>query len=174
MNKVLGKIAGKVLLAPLVKGNLKKICELYGISRLEQEREFFKDEFEFYRLVRAGPLGLREEFPKADADALQKLVSIVEREGMLAVEVGSWTGDVHLGSCQSRGAAQWERLRCRPLDRQQKRRASRIGGKNNRCLLNFQAKYDSTRSLGYCLPCGHVFGDGFPNIRRRNSGFGFH
>jgi len=92
MNKVLRKIAKKMLLIPKVREGFEKVYEFYGISRSELESDFFKEDFEFYKLLRDGPRGLKGEFPERDAKALEKLVKMVIKEKIMIVEVGSWTG----------------------------------------------------------------------------------
>ncbi len=64
------KIARKVVLAPIVKANFGKICQLYAMPRLD----------------------IMETFSEGDTKALEQLVRMVPRQNVKIVEIGSWKG----------------------------------------------------------------------------------
>lgn len=92
MNKVLRKIAEKVLLMPKVKSQVDKILLFYCRSDFSNVREDSKL-YEIVRTVNKEHLDIAEfVVPGADVKAVEKLVRMVLREKIMIVEVGSWKG----------------------------------------------------------------------------------
>lgn len=92
MNRVLRKIAKKVLLTPKVKKSFERISIFYAFLRFREGLDAFKGESEFYAILEGGPLDIRECVSEGPAKALEKLVEMVHKEKMMIVEVGSWKG----------------------------------------------------------------------------------
>jgi predicted O-methyltransferase YrrM len=92
LNKVLRNMVKKVLLIPIVKRNLEKVCDFYLMTRPEQLRlrEAFIERYA--RALESGQPDFDEAFLGGDAKALEKLVNMVIRDKVTVLEVGSWKG----------------------------------------------------------------------------------
>jgi len=97
MNKVLRRIARKVLLIPIVKRYLEEICEFYAMpqlaaiqKRLDMTEAFIKSRAK--ALENQSELDLEEALSVGDVKALEKLVAMVIKDKIMIVEVGSWKG----------------------------------------------------------------------------------
>lgn len=97
MNKILRKIGKKVLLIPIAKRSLEKICQFYVAPRLLEIKQrldlteaFIKSRAE--ALKNEGQPDLGEAFSGGDSEALEELVQKVLKKNTMIVEIGSWKG----------------------------------------------------------------------------------
>lgn len=96
MNKVLTKIAKKVLTMPKVMQYFKMIRTFYDEKIEVGDLEWLniaEEGSRFYRTLESGLLDMgHDECTEAHGNALEKLVQMVLRENIMIVEVGSWKG----------------------------------------------------------------------------------
>jgi predicted O-methyltransferase YrrM len=88
MNKVLRKIAKKILLMPKVKSRLDTVCHFYYQIDIREDSKFS----EIVRSAEKERLDIMEALGEQDAKALEKLVQMLLKDKMMIVEVGSWKG----------------------------------------------------------------------------------
>lgn len=94
MNKVLLKIVRKVLLMPKIKQEFRKIGEFYDMYPLEAlpTRDLRTANLDGLGMTPSFKVGKIVPLEERDAKALEKVAQMVLKEGMMVVEVGSWTG----------------------------------------------------------------------------------
>lgn len=86
MNKLFRKIAEQILLVPVVRTPMERVCQFYALVRYEKGLDTFQGACEFDGIL------VREQCLETDAKALKKLLNMVARGNMMVAEVGSWKG----------------------------------------------------------------------------------
>ena len=94
MNKVLRRIVTKALLMPKVKQQFLKIGAFYEMYPLEAlpTRDFRTANLEDLDVAPLFEVGNIVPLEERDAEALEKVLQMALKEGIIVAEVGSWTG----------------------------------------------------------------------------------